>query len=159
MALRGLAISMEYFQSLLEVSPNLYHLEVNYEFLQPLFDNEYTCLLFGHRITHLYMTVPLLMSLESVTFSISRLPSIFPCLKHFYFNLEKGYQSSESLILAVLKYLSQWNFLVSFGVVDIVMTKEILSKDIQQWVLENSTLHKRKSFFVDYVDNIFRLWL
>ena len=159
MALRGSGINMEYFQRLLEVSPNLYHLEVNYEFLQPLFDNECACLLYGHRITHLYTTVPSTMTLESVTYSISRLTSIFPSLKHFYFNLEKGYQSSESLILSVLKYLSEWNSLISFGVVDIVMTEQIFSKDIQQWVLHNSTLHEHKSFFVDYVDNIFRLWL
>jgi len=157
--LRGSVINIECFQRLLEISPNLYHLEVNYEFLRSLFDNESVCLLLTHRITHIYILITKSTNLESVISSISRLPSIFPSLKHFYFSLEKISQSSESLILVIFKYLSEWNSLVSFGVVGAGLIQEIFSRDLQQWFLENSTLDERNSFAVDYTDDIFRLWL
>jgi hypothetical protein len=159
-ALRESTVNTKYFQKLLEVSPNLHHFEVSYEFLRPLLDNnEPICLLLQQRITHIYILIPKSASVESVISSIPQLASVFSSLKHFYFGLEKGYQSSESLVVAVLNSLFKWNSLVSFGVVDAVMTLETSSKDIEQWVMENSTLHEHSSFVVDYTNEIFRLWL
>jgi len=152
-------INADFFQRLLEKSPNLHHLEVNYEFLRPLLDIESVCLLLKHRITHIYILITTSTNLELIISSISRLPSIFPSLKHFYFCLENFSQSSELLILSVFKYLLQWNWLVSFGVVGAILAKEIFSEDLQQWVLENSTLREQNSFTVDYTDDAFRLWL
>jgi hypothetical protein len=111
------------------------------------------------RIAHIYIIISLSTSLESVIPSLSQLTSVFPLLKHFYFGLEKGYESCESLILAILKSLSKWNSLISFGVVNAVMAEQILSKDIQQWVMENLTLNENRIFVVDYTGDIFRLWL
>ncbi len=158
-ALRESTISADCCQKLLEISPNLYHLEVNYEFLRSLFDNESICYLLKHRITHIYILITTSRDLESVISSISRLTLIFPFLKHFYFCLEMVCQSSELFILSIFKYLSEWRSLVSFGVVGINLTKEIFSKDLPQWVMKNSTLHDQNSFVVDYTDDIFRLWL
>ena len=158
-SLRKLSIDAEDFQRLLEVSPNLRHLEVNYEFLQPLFDNKSVCLLLEQRITHIYMCISSPTNLESVISSISQLTTIFPSLKHLYFCLENGYQSAESLILAVLNCLSKWNSLISFGAVDAVMTEETLSKDLRQWVIENSILNEHSSFVAGYTDKTFRLWM
>jgi hypothetical protein len=150
---------MEHFERLLEVSPNLHDLEVNYEFLRLLFDSESVCLLLKQRITHIYIRITETTNLESVICSMPRLTSIFPSLTHFYFNIEKSEQSAKLLILAVFNHLSEWNSLVSFGVVDVRLTQEILSKDLYQWVLENSILHNENSFIVDYTDERFRLWL
>jgi len=105
------------------------------------------------------MSITASTNLESVIVSISRLPSIFPSLKHSYFWVEPVSQSSELLILTVLKHLSEWSSLISFGVVGAILAVETLSKDLQQWVLENSTLHAQNSFVVDYSDERFRLWL
>ena len=152
-------INMEYFHKILEVSPNLYNLEVSYEFFQPVLDNELVCPLLKQRITHLYISLSFSTSLELVISSISHLTSIFPLLKHFYFRLKSRYHSAELLILTLLHSLSKWNSLVSFGVVDALITEEVLSNDIQQWVLENSTMVDCSSFIVDYTNEIFRLWL
>jgi len=158
-ALRESPINADCFQKLLEISPNLHHLEVNYEFLRPLLDDESVCLLLKHRITRIYILITTSTNLESIISSISRLPSIFLSLKHFYFCLENFSQSSELLILSVFKYLSEWNCLISFGVVDAGLKEELFPKDLQQWVLENSTLREQNSFAVDYSDDAFRLWL
>jgi hypothetical protein len=158
-AWRKSCVNTKHLQRLLEVSPNLYHLKVNFDFLQPLFDDESVCLLLQQRITHLYILLSLSESLEPVISSMPRLISTFSSLKHFYFCLEKGCQPSEPLILSTLSYITKCNSLISFGVVNAVMTQEILSKDIQQWVMEHSTLHDHNSFIVDYTDEIFRLWL
>ena len=158
-ALHEFAVNSKYFQKLLEASPNLHHLEISYDFLPPLFDDEFVGLLLNQRITQIYILIPLKTSLESVISSVSHLSSIFSSLKHFYFGLGKGYKSAESLILVVLRSLCKWNSLVSFGVVNAVMSEEILSTNIQQWVLENSSLEDRNSFIVDYTNGIFRLWL
>jgi hypothetical protein len=158
-ALRESPINTDCFQRLIEILPNLHHLEVNYEFLRPLLDIESVCLLLKHRITHIYILITTSKNLESIISSISRLPSIFPSLKHSYFYLEKFSQSSELLISVFFKYLSEWNCLVSFGVVGAGLKQELFSKDLQQWVLENSTLCEHNSFAVDYTDDVFRLWL
>jgi hypothetical protein len=159
-ALGESAVDTEQFQKLLGMLPNLYHLEVSYEFLQPLLDNECMCLLLKQRITHLYIFVSLSTTLELVISTIPRLVSVFPWLKHFYFCLRKSHLFSNPLIVTVLNSLSKWNSLVSFGVVDAVLTEETLSKGIKQWVMENSTLHEDpNSFAADYTDEAFRLWL
>ncbi len=61
--------------------------------------------------------------------------------------------------MTVLKYLSKWNCLISFGVVGNELTKSIASKNLQQWILNNSTLQELNSFIVDCTDDAFRLWL
>ncbi|CAF0817969.1 unnamed protein product [Adineta steineri] len=158
LAWRGSSVNMEYFRRLLEIAPNLYHLEVNFEFIRSLLDNEYICELFRRRITHLYISIPITIDVESVVSSISRLTTIATSLKHFYLSLLKDYKASELTILDILKYLPNCHCLISFGIVDIIITKELVSKDIHRWILENSTLYDYKPFFVDYTGNIFRLW-
>lgn len=157
--LRESAMNSECFQGLLEISPNLYHLELNYEFLRPQFDIESVCFLLKHRITHIYILITKTTDLESITSSISRLTSIFPFLKHLYFSLEENNQSADLLILSILNNLSNWSCLVSFGIVNTRLTEEILSKPLPKWVLENSSLNDENSFVVDYTGNVFRLWL
>jgi hypothetical protein len=158
-ALRDSSINAEFFQRLLEISPNLHHLEIHYEFLRSCFDNESICILLKHRITHIYLLITAAMDIESIISSISRLPSILPSLKHIYFFFDKISSVCELLISTFLKYLSEWNFLVSFGVVGTGLTQTMISKDLQQWVLDNSTLHEQNSFTVDLTDDTFRLWL
>jgi len=158
-ALRDSSINADFFQRLLEISPNLYHLEINYESLLSCFDNESICILLKHRITHIYLLITGITIIESVVSSISRLPSIFPSLKHIYFCFETISSSCELLISTVLKYLSEWNSLVSFGVVGTGLTQAIVLKDPQQWVLDNSTLNEQNTFTVDFTDDAFRLWL
>jgi hypothetical protein len=148
-----------HFQELLAMSPNLHHLVINYDSLQPLLDKESVCHLLGHRITLLYIHLSLSTSIESTNSSIPCLVSVFPHLKHLYFSVGKTDQSAEALLLTVFSHLSKWNSLVSFGVVDIVMTPETLEKGLRQWVLENSSLRDHNSFVTDYSENIFRLWL
>jgi hypothetical protein len=64
--------------------------------------------------------------------------------------MQKGYQSHEQFILAILHHLSKWNLLVSFGVINAVLTKETLSEGVHQWVMKNSNLiHGHNSFVVD----------
>ncbi|CAF4291574.1 unnamed protein product, partial [Adineta steineri] len=105
LAWRGSSVNMEYFRRLLEIAPNLYHLEVNFEFIRSLLDNEYICELFRRRITHLYISIPTTIDVESVVSSISRLTTIATSLKHFYLSLLKDYKASELTILDILKYL------------------------------------------------------
>jgi hypothetical protein len=158
-ALFELSIDATHFQRLLEASPNLHHLEINYEFLRPLLDDESVCILLKQRITHMYISICLPTTLESVISSMSQLTTTFSSMKHLYFGLEKGYQPAESLILAVLNSLSKWNSLISFNAVDVLMTEETLSKDLQHWVIENSVLNEHSSFFVGYIGERFRLWM
>ncbi len=158
-ALKKTSLDTECFQRLLEQSPNLHYLDVNYKLLQPLLDNESVCLLLKRRITHLYISISSVMILELVISSMPQLASTLSSLKHLYFTLDKRDQTAESLILAVLNSLSKWNSLVSFGIVDVLMKEETLSKGIQQWVMENSILHEHTSFAVDYTNKTFRLWL
>jgi len=158
-ALEKSSINADDFKKLLEVSPNLYHLSVNYEFLKPFFDNESICYLLEHRITHLLIGISSTTSLESVIDSISRLSTIFPFLKHLYFHTELDTQSIEPLILTILNHLYKWNNLVSFGLANITINGEILTKGIREWVIENSLLNDNDSFHTDYSDNTFRVWL
>jgi hypothetical protein len=156
---RETTINPECFLRLLEVSPNLQHLKVTHEVLQSLLNNESIRPLLKQSITQIYISVSLSTSLASVISSISQLTSTFSSMKHFYFFLEKGYESSELLILAILNSLPDWNSLVTFGVVNAVIPEEISSKDIQQWVMDNSILNEDVPFAVDYTNKIFRLWL
>lgn len=157
-ALEKSSVNPDDFYKLLEVSPNLYHLAVNYEFIKPLFDNESVCYLLEHRITHLLIGISSKTNVQSVTDSIPRFSSVFPSLKHLYFHTETMDQSVESLILTIFKHLCKWNLLVSFGVANMTMDSKILSKDIREWVIENSSLNDKDSFHIDYSDNTFRLW-
>jgi hypothetical protein len=158
-ALEKSSINADDFVKLFEISPNLYHLAINYEFIQPMFDNESVCYFLKHRITHLLIGVTSLTSLESITGSVSRLASVFPCLKHLYFHIEVADQSAESLILSIFKHLGKWIFLVSFGVANITMNSTVLSKGLREWVVENSFLNDNDSFLTDYSAETFRLWL
>ncbi|CAF1258799.1 unnamed protein product [Rotaria sp. Silwood1] len=158
-ALEKPSVNADDFRKLFEVSPNLYHLAVNYEFIEPMFDNKSVCYFLEHRITHLLISVTSIISLEPVTVSISRLASVFPSLKHLYFYIEIYNQSVESLILSIFNHLSKWNFLVSFGVANITMDSKILAKGIREWVLENSFLNDNDSFLTDYSAETFRVWL
>lgn len=159
MALEKSSVHADDFQKLLEVSPNLYHLAVNFEFIKPLFDNESVCYLLEHRITHLLIAISSTTNLESITDSIPRFSSVFPSLKHLYFHTETRDQPVESLILTVFKHLCKWNLLVSFGVANMTMDTKILSKGLRQWVLENSFLNDNDLFLTDYSAETFRLWL
>ncbi len=158
-ALEKSSVHADDFRKLVEVSPNLYHLAINYEFLKPFFDNESVCYLLEHRITHLLIGISSTTKHESVSDSISRLASIFPSLRHLYFHTESDDQPAESLILSVFKHLYKWNFLVSFGVANMTMGWKTPTTDIRQWVIENSLLNEEDSFHTDYSDNTFRLWL
>ena len=158
-ALRDSCIHADYFQRLLEIAPNLYHLEANYEFLRPLLENESVCFLLKQRITHIYMLITTSTNLDLFISSIPHLASVFSSLKHFYICLDNISEPTEPLILTIFKYLSEWNSLVSLGIVGINLTEAISSKDPQQWVLQNSTLTDQRLFVVDYTDKIFRLWL
>ncbi|CAF3490011.1 unnamed protein product [Rotaria sp. Silwood1] len=158
-ALEKPSVNADDFRKLCEASPNLYHLAVNYEFIEPMFDNKSVCYFLEHRITHLLISVTSIISLEPVTVSISRLASVFPSLKHLYFYIEIYNQSVESLILSIFNHLSKWNFLVSFGVANITMDSKILAKGIREWVLENSFLNDNDSFLTDYSAETFRVWL
>lgn len=157
-ALEKSSINADDFKKLLEVSPNLYHLAINYEFIKPFFDNESVCYFLEHRITHLLIGISSTTSLTSVIDSITRLSTVFPSLKHLYFHTESE-QSVESLILTVFNHLNKWNFLVSFGVANITMDSKKLTKGIREWVIENSLLNDNDSFLTDFSDNTFRLWL
>ena len=159
MALEKSSINVDDFKKLLDASPNLYHLAVNYEIIKSFFDHESICSLLERRMTHLLIGVSSTTSIQSTTDSLARFSSIFPLLKHLYFHTETKNQPVESLILAIFKYLSHWKFLVSFGVANIVLDEKISSEDIHQWVIDNSTLNNNDSFLVDYSDNTFRLWL
>ncbi len=159
MALEKSSVDTDDFYKLLEVSPNLYHLAVNYEFITPLFDNESVCYLLEHRITHLLIAISSTTNLQSVADSVSRFSSVFPSLKHLYFHTQRIDQPVESLILTIFKHLCKWNLLVSFGVANMTMDSKILSKDIREWVIENSSLNDKDSFHTDYSDSTFRLWL
>ncbi len=147
------------FQKLLEASPNLYHLAVNYKFIQPFFDNESLCYLLQHRITHLLVSISSSCGLQSVADSMSRFSSVFPSLKHLYFHPISSSEPIEPLILAVFQHLCKWKSLISFGVANAMMESKIVSKGIRPWVIENSLLNDEDSFFTDYSDNTFRLWL
>ncbi len=48
---------------------------------------------------------------------------------------------------------------MSFGIVNAVVSEEILSKDIKQWVVDNSILNEDVPFAVDYTNETFRVWL
>ncbi len=147
------------FQKLLEASPNLYHLAVTYEFIQPFFDNESICYLLEHRITHLLISISWTTSLQSVANSISRFASVFPSLKHLYYHPTLSTEPIEPLILAVFQHLCKWKSLISFGIANVTMESNIISKGIRQWVIENSFLNDEDSFLTDYSDSTFRLWL
>lgn len=147
------------FKQILEVSPNLYHLAVNYEFIKPLFDNESICYLLERRITHLLIGISEKTNFESVVDSISRLSTVFPSLKHLYFHTQSNRQTTEPLILMIFNHLSKWNNLVSFGVANAKIDEKILTKGIREWIIENSLLNDTDSFHTDYSDNTFRLWL
>ncbi len=127
-AVRESAADTQVFQRLLEVSPNLHDLRVNYVFLRPLLDDESVCLLLKQRITHLYIFTPFLTDSQSIIPSINQLVSIFPFLKHLHFCLENRYESAERLIAVILKSLSKWQSLVSFGVSKAVIKKKNIIK-------------------------------
>jgi hypothetical protein len=147
------------FQKLIEASPNLYHLAVNYNVLQAFFDNESLCHLLEHRITHLLISISDSITVQSVADSISHFSSIFPSLKHFYFHPLSTTESTDPLILSVFQHLPEWRSLVSFGIANAKLESETVSKGIRQWVIENTSLHDEDSFLTDYSDNTFRLWL
>jgi hypothetical protein len=158
-ALEKPSIDADDFRRLFEMSPNLYHLAVNYEFIQPMFDNEPVCCFLQYRITHLLIGITSTTSLESVTGSVFRLTSVFPSLKHLYFHIKLDNQSAESLILSIFNQLCNWNSLVSFGVANITMDSKILSNGLREWVVENSFLTDNDSFLTDYSAETFRIWL
>jgi hypothetical protein len=153
------SINIENFHKLLEASTNVYNLNIDDGFLQSLLGDESLCFLLKHRITHLCITIFSSTALELIISSVSRLTSMFSSLKHLYFWLEKSCQSDESLIVAVFNYLSVWNALISFATVGTIIKPEILTKDLRQWVIENSSLCDTDSFVADYFEERFRLWL
>ena len=158
-ALNQPSVNAEDFKKLLEASSNLYHLAVNFEFIRPLLDDQSICDLLERRITHLLIGISRTTTIQSVADAISCLSTIFPQLRHLYFHPSSSTEPIEPLIHSIFQNLNQWNSLVSFGIANITMESIIESKDIRQWVIENSSLTDQDSFLTDYSDNTFRLWL
>lgn len=158
-ALTQPSVNAEDLKRLLESSPNLYHLAVSFEFIQPMFDHESVCQLLKRRITHLLIGISRTTTIQSVADSLERLSTIFPRLRHLYFHPSSSTEEIESLIQSAFQCIHQWKSLVSFGIANITMDSIIGSKDIREWVIENSSLTDQDSFLTDYSDNTFRLWL
>ena len=158
-ALTQPSVNAEDFKRLLELSPNLYHLAVNFEFIQPMFDHETVCQLLERRITHLLIGISRRTTIQSVADSIDRLVTIFPRLRHLYFHPSSSTEEIESLIRSAFQCIHRWESLISFGIANIAMESIIGSKDIREWVIENSSFTEQDSFLTDYSDNTFRLWL
>ena len=158
-ALRASSLNDECFQRLLEISPNLYNLEINYDLLRKFFDNQSICHLLKHRITHLYILISSTTDIGLFLSSIEILLEKLPFLRHLYVCFEKVVDACERTILTFLKYLSQWKSLVSFGIVSNELSARTLTDDFPQWIVANSHLHDPNSFSVDCNDDAFRLWL
>ena len=153
------SIDIEDFRKLIEGSPNLYSLNIDGEFFHSLLNGESVCHILKLNITHLCITISSTTTFESIVASVSQLSSVFSSLKYLYFWINNNFQSSESLIIAVLSHLSRWNRLISFVTAGIIIKPEILTKGIRQWVLENSSLCDNQLFIADYFEQRFRLWL
>lgn len=135
-ALRKSSLNQDCLEKLLEISPNLYNLEINYELLQKFIDHESICTLLKHRITHIYILIPKGTDTNSFLMSISTLPKRFPLLRHIYFCFEEVSYTCELSILRMLKYLSQWKSLVSFGLVGSELKEKIIKENLQQWIVD-----------------------
>ena len=158
-ALRESSLNQDCLQKLLEISPNLYNLEINYDLLRKFFDNESISTLLKHRITHIYILIPKSTDSDAFLISISTLPKRFPFLRHIYFCFEEVSHICELSILTVLKYLIEWKSLVSFGIVGSELKQKIINENLPQWIVDNSHLYNPNLFFVDCNDDAFRLWL
>ena len=142
------------------MSPNLRHLETKYDFLQLLIDNEDFSSLFQQRITHLHIAESSRSEIviESMSLTLFRLVSFFSSLKHLYFNLCKANIKSQSKVLVLLKHLHQWISLISFGIVNVIITDDLCLNDTQQWIRRNSNIEESKLFYANYTDKTIRLW-
>jgi hypothetical protein len=153
------SIESKDFQALLEASPNLYNLTINYGILETLFDSESVCQLLGQRITDLKITL-YSGSIELNTIVLSRLASIFSHLRHLCFDGDDDIiETAEPLIIAALNHLSNWNSLVSLSILHMPIMKETCDKNIHQWVSEHIPVQDHSPFLSDCTSNSFQLWL
>lgn len=157
-ALNNSTITSDYLQKFFEISRNLQHLEVNYEFFRIYLDDEIICNLFHQRITKLYLLIKSSTDLELFVSTFDRFLSVFSLLKHFYISLEKQFDPPELIILLILQNLSKLTSLISFGIVGIDL-EDKLTENLCQWIENNSILNQQTSFQVNYTGQTFRLWL
>ncbi|CAF4250021.1 unnamed protein product, partial [Rotaria sordida] len=142
------------FTALLQSSPNLFDLNIHSKPLHSLLDQQSICHLLGQQITNLYIYIIYSDHIEQITTSISRLSSIFKCLKHLYINMNDTI--SESLILSIFNQLTQWPCLISL---EIFGLSEKFQESIRHWFLSNSQFNESKSFLSEYSRRSFQLWL
>ena len=151
-------MDLQDLSTLLQASPKLYALNIDDELLQRLL-SEPSMWPSVSPITHMSVIVRSSDAIEWVTPTVAKLTSAFPSLKYFYVWMDRACESPESVIVSVLKHLTDWVDLVAFVVVGIALQPEILDKGLRQWILENSPLREESAFVVDYFEKRFRLWL
>ena len=152
-------MNLDDFKYLLEMSPNLYHLAVNFELFKSFVDAESLSDLLKQRITHVLIATSLTTTMETIVESIAKFSIILPKLRHLYFHLESTDYLIKPLIQSVLTCLPHWKDLISFGVTNTQLEDLTTSEQIRQWIIDNSHLTDEHLFHVDYSDMTFRLWL
>ncbi|CAF1326652.1 unnamed protein product [Rotaria sordida] len=150
------SVDIKSFQELLQSSPNLFDLNIHSKPLHSLLDQQSICHILGQQITNLYIYIIYSDHIEQITTSLSRLSSIFKCLKHLYININMNDTISESLILSIFNQLAQWPCLVSF---EIFGLSEKFQESIRHWFLNNSQFNESKSFLSEYTKRRFQLRL
>lgn len=158
-ALRDLPVNVDDFHRLLQVSPNLYHMALNYEVIQSFLDHEGTVTLLSQRLTELLIGITTSITAASTAALLNRLSTVCPSLRHLYFHFRDKDEPAEPLIIAALACLPGWARMISLGVAHIRLNPSIVSPSLRQWVLQHSHLQESDSFLVDFSSDTFRLWL
>ena len=150
------SVDVKAFQELLQSSPNVFDLNIHSKPLHTLRDQPVICHVFGQQITNLSLYIISSDDIEQITTSMTRLSSIFKCLKHLYINVNMCNSISESLILSIFNQLAQWPCLISLEIFGVL---EQYQESIRQWFLSNPPFNESKQFLTEYSKRRFQLWL
>jgi hypothetical protein len=144
---------------ILQFAPNLFRLDLNYNTLLLLLDNEQTCLLLRQRITAL--TINNMPSSSTNTNKyICRIASIFLNLRHLYLDMRFLTVTIDSMVLQYFdEFYKQQTPLISFCADG--KPSDEMKNDAKQWLLKHRNHLYEKQFAAYFNEKAerFLIWL
>ena len=152
---------LSFFTMILKSAPNLFRLDLSYEHLSRVLENEQICQILSQRITSLaiFENDPNSSTITLKEEHLPRIASFFPKVQDIYVNLAHliGKNSSDSVLICLLKSFEHHRMI---GLCVDAEFCEQMTKDTERWLREKTVLSQR-SFYAEYCNKLNRLlvWL
>ncbi|CAF3360559.1 unnamed protein product [Rotaria sp. Silwood1] len=137
---------------LISVAPRLNYLSIDYACLTVILNDEPSCTQLKQQITRLDVT-----DWIDIEFNVLKsVCKVFSQLHHLILTMKDSKVIIDSIVLALLAY---WNgeYLPSIDIK--APPSDEASKNLRQWLIDNTQLTATDSFGIEYKDEWFALWL